>query len=64
MVIAWIARNLQNMKDLIFGPRPARHINLDSSDYDVVDTNDNASSNIKTLDVETIKLREKRIVIN
>ncbi len=39
--IGWIARNLQNMEDSIFGPKPARHINLDSSDFDVVDTNDN-----------------------
>jgi hypothetical protein len=54
--IAWIARNLQNMEDSIFGPKPTRHINLDSSDFDVVDTNDNIPSIIKTSDVETIKL--------
>ncbi len=46
--IAWITRNLQNMEDSIFGPKPARHINLDSSDSDVVDTNDNTTSIIKT----------------
>jgi hypothetical protein len=42
--IGWIARNLQNIEDSIFGPKPARHINLDSSDSYVVDTNDNTSS--------------------
>jgi hypothetical protein len=57
--IAWIARNLQNMEDSIFSPKPARHINLDTSDYDVVDTNDNTPSIIKTLDVETVKLSRK-----
>ena len=39
--IAWIARNMQNMEYSIFGPKPPRHINLDSSDFDVVDTYDN-----------------------
>jgi hypothetical protein len=39
--VAWIAGNLHNMEDSIFGPKPARHINLDSSNSDVVDTNDN-----------------------
>jgi hypothetical protein len=58
--IAWIARNLQNMEDSIFGPKPARHINLDSSDSDVVDTNDNTLSIIKTSDVETVKLSRKK----
>ena len=54
--IAWIERNLQNMEDSICGPKPARHINLDSSDSDVVDTNDNTLSIIKTSDVEILKL--------
>ena len=58
--IAWIARNLQNMENSIFGPNPARHINLDSSDSDVVDTNDNTPSIIKTSDVETVKLSRKK----
>jgi hypothetical protein len=58
--IPWIAHNLQNMEDSIFGPKPARHINLDSSDFDVVDTNDNTPSIIKTLDVETVKLSRKK----
>ena len=62
--IAWIARNLKNMEDSIFGPKPTRHINVDSSDSDVVDTNDNTPSIIKTSDVEIVKLRKKRIVIN
>jgi hypothetical protein len=52
------------MEDSIFGTKPARHINLDSSDFDVVDTNDNTPSIIKSSDVETVKLRRKRIVIN
>ena len=58
--IAWIARNLQNMEDSIFGPKLARHINLDSSDFDVVDTNDNTLSIIKTSDLETVKLSRKK----
>ena len=58
--IAWIARNLQNMEDLIFGPKPNRHIHLDSSYADVVDTNDNPPSIIITLDVETVKLSRKK----
>jgi len=58
--IAWIARNLQNLEDAIFGPKPARHINLDSSDSDVVDTNDNTPSIFKTLDVEYIKWSRKK----
>ena len=62
--MAWIAHNLQNIEDSIFGPKPARHINLASSDSDMVDTNDNTPSIIKTSDVETVKLSRKRIVIN
>ena len=58
--ISWIARNLQNMEDSIFGPKPTRHINLDFSDSDVVDTNDNTLSIIKTSDVETVKLSRKK----
>ena len=48
------------MEDSIFGPKPTRHINLDSSDSDVVDTNDNTLSIITTSDVETIKLSKKK----
>ncbi len=63
--IVWIdARNLQNMEDSIFGPKPTRHINLHSSDFDVVDTNDNTPSIFITSDVETVKLRLKKSVIN
>jgi len=58
--IAWITRILQNMEDSIFSPKPSRHINLDSSDFDVVDTNDNIPSIIKTSDVETLKLSRKK----
>jgi len=58
--IAWIVRNLQNMEDSIFGPKPTRHINLDSSDSDRVDTNDNTPSIIKTSDVETVKSSRKK----
>ena len=53
--IAWIARNLPNMEDSIFGPKLARHTNPDSSNFDVVDTNDNTPSLIKTSDVETVR---------
>ncbi len=42
--VGWIAQNLQNMEASIFGPKRARHINLDSSDSDVIDTNDNIPS--------------------
>ena len=62
--IAWIARNLHDMKDSIFGPKPARHFNLDNSDFDVVDNIDNTPSIIKSLNVENVKLSRKRIVIN
>jgi hypothetical protein len=59
--IEWIARNLPNMEDSIFDPKPARHINLDSSDSDVIDTDDNTPSIIKTSDVETVKLSKKEL---
>ena len=48
------------MEDSIFGPKPCRHINLFSSDSDVVDTIDNTPSVIKTSDVETVKLSRKK----
>jgi hypothetical protein len=47
------------MKDSIFGPKPGRHINLDSSDLDVV-TNDNTLPIIEILDVEIAKLSRKK----
>ena len=49
------------MEDSIFGPKPARHINLNSSDFDVVDTNDNTPSSIKLPDVENIKFSKKQM---
>jgi hypothetical protein len=58
--ISLIARNLQNMEDSIFGPKPTRHFNLDSSDSHLVDTYDNTPSIIKTSDVETVKLSKKK----
>ena len=58
--IAWITRNLQNMKDSIFGTKLARHINLDCSDSDVVDTNNNTLSIITNSDVETVKLSKTK----
>ncbi len=58
--IGWIARNLQNMEDSIFGPKPAKHINLDFSDSDVIDLNDNTPSIFKTSDVKTVKLSRKQ----
>ena len=45
--LAWIARNLQNMEDSIFGPKPARHINIEDSDFDAVDANDTTPSIIE-----------------
>jgi hypothetical protein len=48
------------MEDSVFGPRPTMHINLDSSCSDVVDTNDNTPSIIKTSDVETVNLSRKK----
>jgi hypothetical protein len=58
--IAWITRILQNIEDSIFSPKPSRHINLGSSNFDVVDTNDNTPSINKTSDVETVKLSRKK----
>jgi hypothetical protein len=52
------------MEDSMFGPKLARHINLDFGDSDVVDTNDNTLPIIKTSGVETLKLSRKRIAIN
>jgi hypothetical protein len=58
--IEWIARDLQNMEDAIFGPKPARHFNLDNSDFDVVDNNENTTSIIESSDVENVKLSMKK----
>ena len=57
--LAWIARNLQNMEDSIFGPKPARHINIDESDFDAVDAYDTTPSIIENSDVEIVKLSKK-----
>jgi hypothetical protein len=35
------------MEDSIFGPKLARHFHLDSYDFDVVNNNDDMSSNIE-----------------
>jgi hypothetical protein len=60
--IAWIARNLQNMEDSIFGPnKPARHFNRDCSNFDVFDNNDNTPSIIVSSNVENVKLSRKNI---
>ena len=48
------------MEDSIFGPKQARNINTDSSDFDVVDANDNTPTIIKTSDVKTLKLSRKK----
>jgi hypothetical protein len=58
--IVWLARNLQIMEDLIFGPEPTRHFNLDNSDFDVVDNNDNIPSIIESSNVEIVKLSRKK----
>ena len=59
--IAWISRNLKNLEDSIFGPKPSRHINLDSSDFDVVDTNDNTHKNFIR---RKCKVEQKKNVLN
>ena len=59
-VLAWIARNLQNMEDSIFGPKPAKHIDINDSDFDAVDANDTTPSIIKNSDVEIVKLSKKK----
>ena len=43
------------MEDSIFGPKLARHFNLDNSDFDMVDNNDKVLSIIENLDVENIE---------
>ena len=48
------------MKDQMFGPKLARHINMNSSDSDIVDTNDNTPSIIETSVVEIVKLSRKK----
>ena len=58
--LAWIARNLQNMEDSIFGPKPAKHINIDDSEFDAVDANDTTPSNIENSYVEIVKLSKKK----
>ncbi len=55
--LAWIVRNLQNMEDSIFGPKPVGHINID-------DANDTTPSIIENSDIEIVKLSKKRIVLN
>ncbi len=57
--LAWIVRNLQNMEDSIFGLKPARHINIDDSDFDAVDANDTTPSIIENSDVEIVELSKK-----
>jgi hypothetical protein len=58
--LAWIVRNLQNMEDSIFVPKPARHINIDDSDFDAVDANDTTQSIIENSDIEIVKLSKKK----
>ncbi len=49
------------MEDSIFDPKPARHINIDDSDFDAVDANDTTPSIIENSDVEIVKLSKKKI---
>jgi hypothetical protein len=58
--IAWIARNLQNMEESIFGPKLARHFNLDNIDFDVVDNNDDTTSIIESSYVKNVKEKKKK----
>jgi hypothetical protein len=55
-----IAQIFQNMEDSIFGPKPARHFNLNNSDFNVVDNNDNTPSIIKSSYVEIVKISRKK----
>ena len=48
------------MEDSIFGPKPAKHINIDDSDFDAVDANDTTPSIIENSDVEIVKLSKKK----
>ena len=48
------------MEDSIFGPTPAKHLNLDNIDFDFADSNDNIPSNIEIPDVENLKLSRKK----
>ncbi len=52
------------MEDSIFGPKPARHFNLDNSYFDVDDNNDNILVNFQILEEENIKLSRKKNRIN
>jgi hypothetical protein len=58
--IAWIARNLLNMEDFIFGPKLARRSNLDNGDFVVVDNNNNTPSIIESSEVKNVKLSKKK----
>jgi hypothetical protein len=49
------------MEDSIFGPKPARHINIDDNDFDAVDANDTTPLIIENSDVEIAKLSRKKI---
>jgi len=58
--LAWIARNLQIVKNSIFGPKLTRHLNMDNRDFDVVDNNYNTPSSIQSSEVENVKLSRKK----
>jgi hypothetical protein len=55
--MAWIARNLSNMEDSIFGLKLTRHFNRDDRDFDVVDNNNNNSINKEISDMENVFFR-------
>ena len=54
--MTWIVRNLKNMEDSIFNSKPAKHLNLDDSDLDVVDNDDENGTNIEISDLKNVKL--------
>ena len=55
-----IARNLENVEDSIFGPKPNQHFNLDDNDIDAVDNNDDNLTNIEVSSVKNTKLSRKQ----
>ena len=57
---AWISRNLQNVEDSIFGIKPAKHLNLDDNDFDMVYNNDDNPTTIDDPDIDNKTLCQKK----
>jgi len=60
----WISRNLQNVEDSIFGIKPAKHLNLDDNDFDMVYNNDDNPTTIDDPDIDNKTLCKKKKVKN